>query len=100
VTSKTHQGPSPVLCSRCPKFGCLYRRRYARADNAPYINNPLAQVRTLVNDYLTDEEQGVMSGRNPISSINDVLREARFSRDKSKVRAPTFVLDGPLRKTL
>jgi exocyst complex component 4 len=38
-----------------------------------------------VNDYLADEEQGVMSGRNPISSINDVLREGRFSRDKSKV---------------
>ncbi|KAI0068285.1 hypothetical protein BV25DRAFT_1793562 [Artomyces pyxidatus] len=42
------------------------------------------EVRTLLNDYLTDEEQGVMSGRNPISSINDVLREGRFSRDKSK----------------
>jgi exocyst complex component 4 len=37
-----------------------------------------------VHDYLTDEEQGVMSGRNPISSINDVLREGRFSRDKAK----------------
>jgi exocyst complex component 4 len=35
-----------------------------------------------------------MSGRNPISSINDVLREGRFSRDKSKVRASTFVFDG------
>ncbi|KAI0048336.1 hypothetical protein FA95DRAFT_1558105 [Auriscalpium vulgare] len=43
-----------------------------------------AEVRTLLNDYLTDEEQGAMSGRNPISSINDVLREGRFGRDKSK----------------
>lgn len=43
-----------------------------------------AEVRALVHDYLTDEEQGVMSGRNPISSINDVLREGKFSRDKSK----------------
>ncbi|KAI0249495.1 Sec8 exocyst complex component-specific domain-containing protein [Lactifluus subvellereus] len=43
-----------------------------------------AEVRVLVNDYLTDEEQGVMSGRNPISSINDVLREGRFSRDRLK----------------
>ncbi|KAH9996469.1 Sec8 exocyst complex component-specific domain-containing protein [Russula vinacea] len=42
------------------------------------------EVRTLVNDYLTDEEQGVLSGRNPISSINDVLREGRYLRDKSK----------------
>jgi hypothetical protein len=41
----------------------------------------------LVNDYLTDEEQGALSGRNPISSINDVLREGRFLRDKLKVRA-------------
>ncbi|KAI9513074.1 Sec8 exocyst complex component-specific domain-containing protein [Russula earlei] len=43
-----------------------------------------AEVRRLVHDYLTDEEQGVMSGRNPVSSINDVLREGRFSRDRSK----------------
>ncbi|CDO72995.1 hypothetical protein BN946_scf185007.g49 [Trametes cinnabarina] len=44
-----------------------------------------AEVRTLISDYITDEEQGAISGRNPISSINEVLREGRFSRDKSKV---------------
>ncbi|KAJ3554644.1 hypothetical protein NM688_g3000 [Phlebia brevispora] len=43
-----------------------------------------AEVRTLLNDYITDEEQGVVSGRNPISSINEVLREGRYLRDKSK----------------
>lgn len=44
-----------------------------------------AQIRTLLNDYITDEEQGVVSGRNPISSINEVLREGRYVRDRSKV---------------
>ncbi|KAI0307673.1 Sec8 exocyst complex component-specific domain-containing protein [Multifurca ochricompacta] len=43
-----------------------------------------AEIRTLVKDYVTDEEQGFISGRNPISSINDILREGRFMRDKSK----------------
>ncbi|OBZ79924.1 putative exocyst complex component sec8 [Grifola frondosa] len=43
-----------------------------------------AEVRTLLTDYITDEEQGAMSGRNPISSINEVLREGRFNRDKTK----------------
>lgn len=32
-----------------------------------------------------DENQGSASGRNPISSINEVLRENKFSRDKTKV---------------
>ncbi|KAI0080371.1 hypothetical protein K474DRAFT_1590049 [Panus rudis PR-1116 ss-1] len=43
-----------------------------------------AEVRTLLNDYITNEEQGAVSGRNPISSINEVLREGKFNRDKSK----------------
>ncbi|GJE87574.1 Sec8 exocyst complex component-specific domain-containing protein [Phanerochaete sordida] len=43
-----------------------------------------AEVRTLLNDYITDEEQGVVSGRNPISSINEVLREGKHHRDRGK----------------
>ncbi|KAH9937245.1 Sec8 exocyst complex component-specific domain-containing protein [Fomitopsis serialis] len=43
-----------------------------------------AEIRTLIGDYVTDEEQGTVSGRNPISSINEVLREGKFNRDKSK----------------
>ncbi|KAG2350162.1 hypothetical protein BDR05DRAFT_978965 [Suillus weaverae] len=43
-----------------------------------------AEVRALLHDYLTDEEQGSVTGRNPISSINEVLREGRFTRDKQK----------------
>ncbi|KAI1789788.1 Sec8 exocyst complex component-specific domain-containing protein [Ganoderma leucocontextum] len=43
-----------------------------------------AEVRTLLSDYITDEEQGAISGRNPISSINEILREGRFNRDRGK----------------
>ncbi|KAI0715379.1 Sec8 exocyst complex component-specific domain-containing protein [Earliella scabrosa] len=43
-----------------------------------------AEVRTLLSDYITDEEQGAVSGRNPISSINEILRDGRFNRDKGK----------------
>ncbi|KAI0756775.1 Sec8 exocyst complex component-specific domain-containing protein [Daedaleopsis nitida] len=43
-----------------------------------------AEVRTLLSDYITDEEQGAVSGRNPISSISEILREGRFNRDKGK----------------
>ncbi|KZT75066.1 hypothetical protein DAEQUDRAFT_742424 [Daedalea quercina L-15889] len=43
-----------------------------------------AEVRTLISDYVTDEEQGTVSGRNPISSINEVLREGKFNRDRNK----------------
>ncbi|KDQ63373.1 hypothetical protein JAAARDRAFT_169127 [Jaapia argillacea MUCL 33604] len=42
------------------------------------------EVRTLLNDYLNDEEAGAVSGRNPISSINEALREGRFTRDKAR----------------
>ncbi|GLB35982.1 putative vacuolar-sorting protein 54, of GARP complex [Lyophyllum shimeji] len=42
------------------------------------------EVRTLIHDYLTDEDQGSVSGRNPISSINEILREGKFTRDRSK----------------
>ncbi|KAF9015552.1 exocyst complex component sec8 [Cyathus striatus] len=47
--------------------------------------NPVeAEVRTLIYDYLTDEQQGSATGRNPISSINEILREGKFPRDKIK----------------
>ncbi|KAG5647569.1 hypothetical protein DXG03_008922 [Asterophora parasitica] len=42
------------------------------------------EVRTLIHDYLTDEDQGSVSGRNPISSINEILREGKFTRDRGK----------------
>ncbi|EGO02554.1 hypothetical protein SERLA73DRAFT_165642 [Serpula lacrymans var. lacrymans S7.3] len=43
-----------------------------------------AEVRTLLHDYLTNDGQSSVAGRNPISSINEVLRDGRFNRDKSK----------------
>ncbi|KAH7885950.1 Sec8 exocyst complex component-specific domain-containing protein [Phlebopus sp. FC_14] len=43
-----------------------------------------AEVRTLLHDYLTDEEHSSVVGRNPITSINETLREGRFMRDKLK----------------
>ncbi|KAF4573092.1 hypothetical protein EYR36_007602 [Pleurotus pulmonarius] len=43
-----------------------------------------SEVRTLISDYITDEEQGTTSGRNPVSSINEILRDGRFTRDKTK----------------
>ena len=39
----------------------------------------------MLSDYLADEEQGSVSGRNPLASINEVLREGKFGRDRSKV---------------
>lgn len=43
------------------------------------------KVRTLIQDYLTDEQQGSSTNRNPISSINEILRDGKFNRDKIKV---------------
>ena len=41
------------------------------------------EVRTLLHDYLMDDE-GVNSARNAVISVNDVLRDHRFGRDRSK----------------
>ncbi|KAN0063376.1 exocyst subunit [Thecaphora frezii] len=41
------------------------------------------EVRTLLHDYLMDDEQS-SSSRNAIISVNDVLRSGRYGRDRSK----------------
>ncbi|KAJ9479220.1 Exocyst complex component SEC8 [Pseudozyma hubeiensis] len=41
------------------------------------------EVRTLLHDYLMDDE-GANSQRNAVVSVNDVLRDHRFGRDRSK----------------
>ncbi|KAF8578412.1 Sec8 exocyst complex component-specific domain-containing protein [Ramaria rubella] len=51
------------------------------ADLWPTLNS---EIRTILYDYLMDEAQGVSSGRNPINSINEILREGRIGRDKTK----------------
>ncbi|KAL0580816.1 exocyst subunit [Marasmius crinis-equi] len=43
-----------------------------------------SEIRTLLYDYLTSEEESNIAGRNPVSSINEILRDGRFSRDKTK----------------
>ncbi|KAG7099005.1 hypothetical protein E1B28_000890 [Marasmius oreades] len=43
-----------------------------------------SEVRTLLYDYLTSEEESNIAGRNPVLSINEILRDGRFSRDKTK----------------
>ena len=47
-------------------------------------------MRTLLDDYLSDEEKGAAAGRNPVSSINEVLREAKFLRDRNKVSCTQY----------
>ncbi|SPO25928.1 related to SEC8 - protein transport protein [Ustilago trichophora] len=42
-----------------------------------------AEVRTLLHDYLMDDEGG-SSARNAVISVNDVLRDHRFGRDRGK----------------
>ncbi|KAF8632974.1 hypothetical protein AX15_001571 [Amanita polypyramis BW_CC] len=44
-----------------------------------------AEVHNLTRDYLVDEEQGSSSGRHPILSINEALREGKLIRDKNKI---------------
>ncbi|KAG8937024.1 hypothetical protein FRC02_008131 [Tulasnella sp. 418] len=43
-----------------------------------------AQMRSLLKEYLAAEEAGTGAGRNPLTSIADVLRESRYSRDRNK----------------
>ena len=42
-------------------------------------------MRLLLNDYVNDEETGMTSGRNPIASINEILREGKYIRGRGKV---------------
>ncbi|KPV72247.1 uncharacterized protein RHOBADRAFT_56060 [Rhodotorula graminis WP1] len=49
-----------------------------------HVWKPVQQeVRALLHDYLTDDQSGTVSARNPIASVNEVLRFPR-PRDGSK----------------
>ncbi|WWC87558.1 uncharacterized protein L201_002448 [Kwoniella dendrophila CBS 6074] len=49
------------------------------------IWKPIQQeVRTLLRTYLTDDSQGSTLDRHPIPTINEVLRDGRWARDKQK----------------
>ncbi|KAF9242326.1 Sec8 exocyst complex component-specific domain-containing protein [Melanogaster broomeanus] len=47
-----------------------------------------AEVRTLLHDYLTDEERSAVAGRNPITSINEGI--FRFSDTDTKTTERSF----------
>ncbi|WWC59934.1 uncharacterized protein I303_102497 [Kwoniella dejecticola CBS 10117] len=42
------------------------------------------EVRTLLRTYLTDDSQGSTLDRHPIPTINEVLRDGKWARDKQK----------------
>ena len=50
-----------------------------------------SEIRTLLHEYLNDQDRGSASSRNPISSINEVLREGRFGRDRLKVSNSYYI---------
>ncbi len=57
------------------------------ALNIPVLEvwKPVQQeVRTLLNNYLTDEVQGSALDRHPLMSINEILRDGKIARDKQK----------------
>jgi exocyst complex component 4 len=39
----------------------------------------------LIRDYLIVEQQGSSASRNPIASINEVLRDGKFNRERVKI---------------
>ncbi|GAA97566.1 uncharacterized protein L969DRAFT_42229 [Mixia osmundae IAM 14324] len=42
------------------------------------------EVRALLNDYLTGDEQATVSSRFPMQTINEILRAGRYARNASK----------------
>lgn len=49
------------------------------------------QVRTLMHDYLTDQDRGSDLNIKPMTSINDVLRDSKTARDRHKVGTPPSI---------
>lgn len=90
--SKILQERNPEPYFPLLKSGCQCKLRFAVESDAllQYLMSSL-QVRTLLYDYLTNEEQGSVSGRNPISSINEILRDGKFARDRTKVRIRSHI---------
>lgn len=60
------------------------------------IWSPLqTEITALLRDYLRDDDQIAISGRNPIASINEVLRSTSRVRERVKVSVqfPRSALD-------
>ncbi|KAJ9123257.1 hypothetical protein QFC22_001453 [Naganishia vaughanmartiniae] len=43
------------------------------------------EVRTLMHDYLTDQDRGSDANIKPLTTINDVLRNSKSARDRHKI---------------
>lgn len=68
---------------------------YCFITNAELNPQPFdIQVRTLMHDYLTDQDRGSDANIKPLTTINDVLRHSKSARDRHKVR---FLLRYPSR---
>jgi exocyst complex component 4 len=71
--------------STCRSLDACSSRGQSLDDVVALVIDIFWQVRSLLYNYLTDDEQGSVSGRNPIASINEILRDSKFSRDKTTV---------------
>ena len=73
-----------MIAGRAGFKDALATRKLSGVASLVEVWKPIqTEVRTLLHDYLMDDEQSTNS-RTAIISVNDVLRDARFGRDRSK----------------
>lgn len=75
-------------------------RNGAGLDNADVWKPIQAEVKGLLHEYLTSNSAAAMAGRNAVSSVNDILRDGKSSRDRSKVRLPPACRDSAALRAL
>ncbi|KAJ9101966.1 hypothetical protein QFC20_005115 [Naganishia adeliensis] len=67
--------------------------RPGQSSSQPVIAIPMEEVikpmqkevRTLMHDYLTDQDRGSDANSKPLTSVNEVLRDSKLARDRHKV---------------
>nr|CDI53407.1 related to SEC8-protein transport protein [Melanopsichium pennsylvanicum 4] len=73
-----------MIASRAGFKDQVTSKKLSGVANLLEMWKPIQQeVRTLLHDYLMDDE-GASSARNAVISVNDVLRDHRFGRDRRK----------------
>uniref|UniRef100_V5E5Z1 Exocyst complex component Sec8 n=1 Tax=Kalmanozyma brasiliensis (strain GHG001) TaxID=1365824 RepID=V5E5Z1_KALBG len=73
-----------MIASRAGFKDEIASRKLSGVGSLLQVWKPIQQeVRTLLHDYLMDDEGG-NSARHAVVSVNDVLRDHRFGRDRSK----------------
>ncbi|PWZ02329.1 hypothetical protein BCV70DRAFT_157446 [Testicularia cyperi] len=73
-----------MIASRAGFKDGLAAKKLAGVGSLIEVWKPIQnEVRTLLHDYLMDDE-GTNSARNAIISVNDVLRDHKYGRDRSK----------------